>query len=470
MAVVTLDGVGLIKKVKGLKAAVEQGMANAEAAAQAMADSQEPVWLADKALRGPAGQYVYGQHLPKAQREALLAPVALAPDRAGQRRAELDARIAARAPYLSPTLEPLRITRFATSERHQVDQVGEHLARTGFSARPDLVFGVYRVPDQIDSGSLSASLRSDRMVEWEVVHRHVAELPAAPPPAAVWFEADDRWVTRRVGEPMVFDEEVALAHLARAGLGPEHTLGISRFLKIHHDGQSDGMSCTASYVTGVHAWHLAGHGSEAFESLRADRPFQLAPPPETQIVVLNWASVRKAVAPDNGAPPTSPAPFPYLPGSPQELLQAYLDVVGVRSADCYATAVAEDVAKNLDAVSRKGPMTVSTNRGESQPCVDGVDRPRLTGGSRIVIVYRDRPEYVDGRERFAAYQRDVLHSQLELGAQRRPLEYDDLLDHLPGGLRKLAKATAATGRVLTFETLSTLEKLPPFRYCWPPER
>lgn len=465
---VRCGAVGLLKKMKDLQGAFEQGLANAEAATMAMTGATEPSWLLDKPLRGPAGQWVYGQHLGSAQREALLAPVALAPDRDGQLRAELAQRETARAPYLAPQPEAVRITRLATSERHQLEQVSEHLARTGFAARPDLVFGLYRVPDHIDSGTVKGALGSDRLVEWDIVHLDVGALPTAAAPTAVWFDAGEQWVGRRIGEPMVYDEDLALAYLAHAGLGPEHTIGISRHLTIHHEGTSGDSSHTASYVTGAHVWHLPAYGTEAFAQLQANRPFAMSPGPATQVVVLSWSSIRRAVAPSSGKPALAPSPFPYLPSTASELLLAYLGIVGVRAADCYAASVTEDAPKDLDAVTSKAGMMVTTNRGEAQPCVDGTLRPRLVGGARVVIAYRDQPDYAAGRERFAAYQRDVLRSQLELGAERRPLEHDDALDRLPGGLRGLAKATATAGRALSFEGTTVFEKLPPYRYCWPP--
>lgn len=451
--------------MRDLQGALEQGMANVEAATQAMTGVDEPSWLLDKPLRGPAGQYVYGQHLGSAQRDALRAPVALAPDRDGQVHAELEARTRVRAPYLAPDRERVRITRIVTTERHQIDQVSEHLARTGFAARPDLVFGLSRVPDHIDGGALGG----DRPVEWDIVHRDVAPLPAAPAPAVVWFDAGERWVARRLGEPMVHDEDVALTYLARAGLGPEHTIGVSRFLNIHHEGTGGGeSSVTASYVTGAHVWHLPGYGADAVEQLRASRPFATSPPAETQVVVLSWSAIRRAVAPTSGSPALAPSPFPYLPSTADELLLAYLDIVGVRSTDCYAAAVTEDAPKDLDSITYRAGVRLRTNRGESQVGADGVARPRLTGGARVVVVYRDHPDYAAGRERFAAYQREVLRSELELGAERRPLEHTDALDRLPGGLRGVAKAAATAGRILDVEGRTVFDRLPPYRYCWPP--
>lgn len=458
---------GLFKKLQSLQSDFEQGMANLEAATQShgLTGGDEPAWLLDKPLRGTAGQYVYGQHLSAAQRDALPAPVQISADRDEQLRSELEGRDLARAPYLAAHRESLRITRIATTERHQIDQVSEHLARTGYAARPDLVFGLYRVPDHIDSGTFAGA---DRVVEWDIVHRDVGSLAEAPPPTAVWFAAGEQWVQRRIGEPMVHDEDVVLAYLDRAGLGPEHTIGVSRFLAIHHESTGGESSHTASYVTGVHAWHLAGHGADAFEGIRASRPIAATPSDAAQVVVLNWSSIRRAVAPGRGEPPLSPSPFPYLPSTPQELLRAYLDIVGVRAADCYAAAVTEDAPADLDAIAHKGGVTTRTNRGAQQPCADGVSRPRLVGGARVVVAYRDHADYAVGRDRFATYQREVLRSQLELGAERRPLEHANALDRLPGGLRGLAKAAATANRMLNVDGLTVFDKLPPYRYCWPP--
>lgn len=425
-------------------------------------EAQE-LWLADKSLRGPAGRYVYGQHLSKADREAQRQPLTLAPDAQAQARAEWEMRVKARAPYVAPDRPTVRITRIPSRESTQVEDVARHLAASGLAARPDLVFGVYRVPDHIGSG-----FSRDRYVEWEIVHGDLPTSTPAGPPEPVWFDADSRWVARRLHEPMVFDEELALAYLADAGIGPEQTLGISRFVTTHPAPTSDeSTSLTASYITGLHVWHPQGAGGGARDRLTAQRPLTLGEPP-ARIEVLNWAGIRKAVAPDTGKSPESPSPFPYLPSTAQEVLASYLEIVGVRAADCYAAAVTEDVPRDLNSVSRHVGMTLTRNLGDRQPCVDGERRSRLRGGSRIVVVHRDAPDYEAGRERFAAYEDQVLQSRLHLGAERRPLEFDDLLDHLPRGLRGMAKATTAVARFVTAETYDDLEKRPPFRYCWPP--
>ena len=97
------------------------------------------------------------------------------------------------------------------------------------AARPDLVYGVYRVPDRIRP---SAGAEKRRVVEWDVVHAAREPLAPADAPADVVFDARTRWVARRVGEPRPLDEDLALAYLAGAGLVPERTLGIARHTTI----------------------------------------------------------------------------------------------------------------------------------------------------------------------------------------------------------------------------------------------
>lgn len=455
----------IFRRIKGLQQAFAEGMANTEAATQAMMGVGEPLWLADKPLRGPAGQYLYGQHLSAQQRDELRAPVVTSADPAVQSQSELHAREIARAPYLASAREPLRITRVITRDGTQIEQVSAYLASSGLAGRPDLVFGLYRVPDHIDAGALTGTGRN---VEWDIVHRDAHGLPPAPLPTVVWFDAAKQWASRRIGEPMVYDEDLALSYLTRAGLGAEQTIGVARSLAIHHEGTGGDSSYTASYVTGVHAFYLAGLAPTALAAFQSTRSAVDAPPAGTHVVALSWSSIREVVAPHRGDRPLIPSPFPYLPSTPQELLRAYIEIVGLRSSDCYAAAVTEDAPANLDAASYHGVVTIRTNRGAPQMCADGVLRPRLVGGARVVVAYRDHPDYAVGRERFAAFQRDVLRGQLELGAERRPLEHANMLDRLPGGLRGLARAAAAASRLLNLDDETIYDKLPPYRYCWPP--
>ena len=49
-----------------------------------------------------------------------------------------------------------------------------------------------------------------------------------PPIVATSFAADDHWVAKRLGEPSVLDEELALAYCVGAGIGPEQCAGLAR--------------------------------------------------------------------------------------------------------------------------------------------------------------------------------------------------------------------------------------------------
>ena len=60
------------------------------------------------------------------------------------------AREAARRPYLAPDRTTPVLTRIATRGDAQFDDLANYLAQSGLAARPDLVFGVYRVPDRLD--------------------------------------------------------------------------------------------------------------------------------------------------------------------------------------------------------------------------------------------------------------------------------------------------------------------------------
>ena len=87
---------------------------------------------------------------------------------------ELSRRAEARAPYRAPDAVPMAFERIATRGETQLAEVIEHLRTSGHAARPDLVFGVYRVPDRI-SGPLTPALR-------EGPRRRVGDRPRAARP------------------------------------------------------------------------------------------------------------------------------------------------------------------------------------------------------------------------------------------------------------------------------------------------
>jgi hypothetical protein len=394
-----------------------------------------------------------------------------AAQRAARYAEEVAARVSARRPYLPETAVAVQSHRIGTTARDAVDVLAQHLGATGLSARPDLVYGVYQVPDHIGVGFLQSEKK--RYVEWEIVHGPLPALPPAAPAAAAFFGADQRWVGRSTGEPSVLDEDLGLAWLAGADTGPDRCLGIARVLRTKDvsDGDDHGESYTISHVIGTVV--LTPTVDEAaFHRMAAATPLALPiEPAGIHIEVLNWRALARAVHPYSGDPMLVPSPFPYLPSSGTELLHAYLEVVGVQPGDSYSVQVTEDGARDLRSSKQKGVFTVTTNLGTSMPCADGSDRRRVQGGSRVVVAYRDRPEYAAGREGWAAYQREVLMTALanETGA-RRPVEAMDW-SSAPAGLRGVLRAAEKVADVMYYleeNGPTDFDKIPAHRYCWPP--
>ena len=126
--------------------------------------------LAGKALLGPAGEAMAG--IVKLERPERIKDPA---EWERVMRAELAPRDAAREPYLASARPPLRISRIVTRGKTQAQDVAAHLAACGLAARPDLVYGLYRVPDRIRP---SAGPEGRRVVEWDIVHAATDAAPA----------------------------------------------------------------------------------------------------------------------------------------------------------------------------------------------------------------------------------------------------------------------------------------------------
>jgi hypothetical protein len=482
------------------RAEYDAQVANAEAGRQAAeAAAAQPVTDPSAALRaldGAAGDLVYGksaeeQNAPRPKRgffdlvkAELLEDTmdGIRPDLpkhekdrelAGRIGAEERAqRDAARVPFLAPERWPVSTTRIATRGKTQVEEVAAFLQASGLGARPDLVYGVYRVPDRI-SQHMTPGSESNRVVEWAVVHGGLPDAPTPTPVHAAYFPALDQWVARRAGEPSVLDEELGLAFLARAGIPAERSLGLARLCNFVQPkdrwfamGGSGGQSEDHSQpivpvVEGVLAFHTDATAESVGAQMSAEAPLPVGPETSagTHIEVLNWGAVAKAVHPRVQHPPAAPSPFPYLPSSPDELLQAYLEVVGVRPTDCYSAQVTIDAPFPL--IGRAG--FGSTDIGSSQPCADGKDRRRLHGARQVVIAYRDQADYAEGRLRWEQYQEGVLQAHLERGTDARAaIEVDELPKS--SLLRGAAKAFDLAVKASEF---GEWEPPPPYRYCWP---
>ncbi len=390
-------------------------------------------------------------------------------ERAQVAAAERAARDEAKAPFRAPAPAQVQISRIATRGRTQLAELLTHLYEHGFAAHPESVFGVYRVPDRI-SGPMTPQSEQGRVVEWDIVHE---PLPAGAQPdptdaplVATSFRGDEQWVARHEGQPSVLDEDLALAYCLHAGIGPERCVGLARISEFRalQGGGDDGPDPIRSLVKGIVAIHPQG-ADGAFERMRAgaplDLPTDVAGPAGVHVEVLNWEAIGNAVHLKIMEPPPVPSPFPYLPATPQELLRAYLEIVGLRAADCYSAQATVDDPR---ALVQGGLFT--TNMGPKQPCADGQARMRTHGCQHVVLVYRETPDYAAGRARWDAYMAEVLQANLRNGVRLRPTvaKQDDLGGISFKPLRAALRVAEAIDRLDDWGA----ETVPPYRYCWPP--
>lgn len=391
-------------------------------------------------------------------------------ERARVQAGERAARDTARRPYLAPQPYPVAITRVPCRGATQHQDVARFLGERGLAARPDLVFGLHRVPDRISPRTPGSEAR--RYVEWDVVH--AAGLPPGPaaPLNVARFDAETHWARRAYGEPTVLDEDLALAWLTASGVPPESCFGIARDVVMEAGSELRDMGASHSgaegvaRVTGVSVFHTTpqqptGHVHVPFDGVAG-----------THVEVLNWGAVARVVHPRPQKGPETPSLFPYLPSSPQELLLAYIEVVGLRPQDCYGAEV------TLDEMSTYAPRTSTDGESLSADslrgggyqefaCADGKSRTRLHGGSLVVVSYRDSAEYADGRERWNAYQNDVLSARLQLKTGARRVIADEF-DGVPGAgaLRAVSRIANTVDRLTSF-TSDPDHFRRNLRYCQP---
>ncbi|MDT5247366.1 MAG: hypothetical protein QOD36_4742 [Mycobacterium sp.] len=394
-------------------------------------------------------------------------------ERARVQAGERAARDAARGPYLAARPFPATITRVPCRGATQHHDVARFLADSGQAARPDLVFGVYRVPDRISPRTPGGEAR--RFVEWDVVHAPGVLPTAVALPNVARFDAGEHTVRRAHGQPSVLDEDLALAGLIEAGIPPEACLGVARDVVMEAGadlrdlGAGETGAVGVARVTGVAAFHTTSHVPPAL----VDVPFEGVA--GTYVEVLNWAAVRRVVHPRPQKGPETPSPFPYLPSTPQEVLLAYLDVVGLQPGDCYGAEV------TVDEMSGYGPVTSTTRESlnmddlrlggyEESVCADGKSRTRLQCGSRVVVSYRDRPKYAEGRKRWHAYQDNVLFARMHLKTGARRVIADEFED-VPGGAarRAVSRVAGALDKLTSFTSQPDHFRVN-LRYCQPLER
>jgi len=412
-------------------------------------------------LQGPAGEVVHGVVKAPKQPDAIEDPAAWDE----QMRAERGARDATREPYLAPQRKPLHITRVATRGGTQMREICDYFASSGLAARPELVHGAYRVPDLISPARLSGEKTA--LVEWDIVH--AAEFPLSPaePPALISFVAKDVLVARAAGERAPLDEDLALDVLARAGIGPQATLGIARDLEFRRLGGQNHESRLRleGAVRGVHLLAAGGAATQPLLDAAAQGapwPLEPAPPPGVFVEILQWDAIARAVHPVRQRRAPLPSPFPYLPLTAPELLRAYLEIVGVDPVDSYSAQVTYDRPFDLMPRTSTRAGVRRTGGGPDLPCADGKARERMAGGHHVVLVYRDCARYKEGRQRFDAYMETELQAHL-----RRDLRLREPVPKPPNMLERTVNRTSDVIEVVTMEP-TTEDEFDAPRYCWPP--
>ena len=239
------------------------------------------------------------------------------------------------------------------------------------------------------------------------------------------FRRDSHVVFRRPGEPSVADEDVAGALIAAAGLAPEDCFGLTRLMHVRGTEISDGKSWVP-HVEGVLVFSRADEKVTAAQhSLFAQAPIATLPASPFHLEVLDWEAVAAWVAPYRWGQPRTPSPLPHLPSDWRELLTAYLQIVGVRSEDCYGVQITRSGEGVLSDLSL-APFRQNFGKKPKLQCADGVDRERLQAAQEIVLAYRDRAEYDQGRARWRAYQHEVLRARLDhRSGVREPIVVND---------------------------------------------
>ena len=239
------------------------------------------------------------------------------------------------------------------------------------------------------------------------------------------------------------------------------------------EDREESAGLTLISVMGTAVFGPAGVTDSARDRLAGAAPMSLplGAPAGVVTEVLNWGAVAAAVHHNSQGPAPIPSPFSYLPGTAQELLISYLQIVGINPVDCYGASVTEDETRNIRTTRQSYGFSVTTNTSASTPCVDGKSRMRNYGGSLVVISYRDRPAYQAGRERWAAYQSEVLQAHLERGTGvRRPVSPMPW-GSLPRVVRRAINAAEWTLDAIDMtsgEWSVDTGKANPHRYCWPP--
>lgn len=253
-------------------------------------------------------------------------------------------------------------------------------------------------------------------VEWTVVHAAGPALTTALAEAAaavtagggapsyvdvVQLDRAARWLDRPRSDPLPWDED--LAALVVRDVDPAWCLGVHRVLSWGAFGPP-GQRSVMVEPTGVRVLGRADAG------LRAGRAALVGAAPVRSLAADADGPVRVAVLDPSLRPLLEPYPWtapppvvtthPDLPVDADELLVAYLEIVGIDPGDTYGVALT---------VREQQSATVAADAGD-----------RGDAASLVTVVHRDREAYAEGRERFARWSAEAVGTTLV--DQREPVD------------------------------------------------
>lgn len=306
-------------------------------------------------------------------------------------------RAAAVTAYLPPAdgQPPVRIDRFFM-EGPSAPQAYAKVIRQGLEARR--TYGIYPSTDLIHPARFG---RHAVPWEWCVVHRDPIEA-ANPsynptPPGDVTIDVvlrAQRWIDRPKSLPFPHDEEVVALLASRIGIDPATCMGISRLLEWGgYPSQPERMIS----VQPVGA-QLVTVGRRPPLASAAPAPFGegQALPPNVRVDLFRWTPISLAVQPIWTQPAQAMTAYPHLPQSPEELLQAFIAIVGLMPEHTFGVSVS--VIEQQSAFLNAG--AAQADRGQT--------------ASLIAAVYLDTPAYAEGRSRFQRYRAEQLKVPLDV--------------------------------------------------------
>ena len=232
------------------------------------------------------------------------------------------------------TASPIHISRLSHA-RQDPARRGPRATSTAAASPRIAIFGVYRVPDRISQALTPHSERAGRSSGTS----STSPIPAGPSAPLVATVVRRRRAVGRAPAPVsrrCSTRSSRSRSASSAGIGPEQCAGLARVLGVPDAARWRRRRELARPVCTLVRGVVAVHPQAATRA-----PTSACAPPRrcslhrTAAASTSRSSTGHAIAvrgahPCSPHPPSVPSPFPYLPATPQELLRAYLEVVGVQ--------------------------------------------------------------------------------------------------------------------------------------------